>query len=250
MLGRQKQRDGTPKTGQPLPPGHSNRPDAYRTDNSAVSSSSQPAGDILRRAPDVTAVTGRRTDVAPSAFSDAASKRLTVGRGITLSGEIRACDLLIVEGQVEATLSESRAVEISASGVFKGIADIEFRRGQRADRGRVGGSEHPGDPFDRPRSWQDQLRPDRDRPRRHHLGPDRRAARDGDPGRRTGHRSRDRGTAGGSPDGGRFFDPGTGGRKSRPKSLTTRRVPASTGTRPPSQYITIPPSATSVAPCT
>jgi cytoskeletal protein CcmA (bactofilin family) len=73
----------------------------------------------------VTAVTGRRTDVAPSAFSDAASKRLTVGRGITLSGEIRACDLLIVEGQVEATLSESRAVEISASGVFKGIADIE-----------------------------------------------------------------------------------------------------------------------------
>ena len=125
MLGRQKQRDGAPKTSQPLPPGHSNRPDAYRTDNSAVSSSSQPAADILRRAPDVTAVTGRRTDVAPSAFSDAASKRLTVGRGITLSGEIRACDLLIVEGQVEATLSESRAVEISASGVFKGIADIE-----------------------------------------------------------------------------------------------------------------------------
>ena len=49
MLGRQKQRDGAPKTGQPLPPGHSNRPDAYRTDNSAVSSSSQPAADILRR---------------------------------------------------------------------------------------------------------------------------------------------------------------------------------------------------------
>ncbi len=126
MLGRQKQRDGAPKMGQPLPPGHSNRPDAYRTDNSAASPSSQPAADILRRAPDVTAVTGRRTDVAPSAFGDTASKRLTVGRGITLSGEIRACDLLIVEGQVEATLSESRAVEISASGVFKGIADIEF----------------------------------------------------------------------------------------------------------------------------
>jgi cytoskeletal protein CcmA (bactofilin family) len=125
MLGRQKQRDGAPKTGQPLPPGHSNRPDAYRTDNSAAASSPQPAADILRRAPDVTAVTGRRTDIAPSGFADAASKRLTVGRGITLSGEIRACDLLIVEGQVEATLSESRAVEISASGVFKGIADIE-----------------------------------------------------------------------------------------------------------------------------
>ena len=125
MLGRQKQRDGAPKTGQPLPPGQSSRPDAYRTDNSAAAPSSQPATEILRRAPDVTAVTGRRTDIAPSGFADAASKRLTVGRGITLSGEIRACDLLIVEGQVEATLSESRAVEISASGVFKGIADIE-----------------------------------------------------------------------------------------------------------------------------
>jgi cytoskeletal protein CcmA (bactofilin family) len=130
MLGRQKQRDGAPKMGQPLPPGHSNRPDAYRTDNSAASSSSQPAADILRRAPDVTAVTGRRTDVAPSAYGDSASKRLTVGRGITLSGEIRACDLLVVEGQVEATLSESRAVEISASGVFKGIADIESAEGE------------------------------------------------------------------------------------------------------------------------
>jgi cytoskeletal protein CcmA (bactofilin family) len=125
MLGRQKQRDGAPKTGQPQLSGQTNRPDAYRTDNSAALPSSQPATDVVRRAPDVTAVTGRRTDVAPSAFSDAASKRLTVGRGITLSGEIRACDLLIVEGQVEATLSESRAVEISASGVFKGIADIE-----------------------------------------------------------------------------------------------------------------------------
>jgi len=125
MLGRQKQRDNGTKTGQPLPPGHSSRPDIYRTDNPGIPASPQPAGEIHRRAPDVTAVTGRRTDIAPSAFSDAESKRLTVGRGITLSGEIRACDLLIVEGQVEATLSESRAIEISTSGVFKGVADIE-----------------------------------------------------------------------------------------------------------------------------
>jgi cytoskeletal protein CcmA (bactofilin family) len=48
-----------------------------------------------------------------------------VGRGIALSGEIRACDRLIVEGQVEATLSDSRSIEISASGVFKGKAQIE-----------------------------------------------------------------------------------------------------------------------------
>lgn len=125
MLGRQKQRDNAAKPGQPLPPGHSSRPDVYRTDNLAAPASPGPAPEIHRRAPDVTAVTGRRTDIAPSAFGDAESKRLTVGKGITLSGEIRACDLLIVEGQVEATLSESRAIEISASGVFKGVADIE-----------------------------------------------------------------------------------------------------------------------------
>jgi cytoskeletal protein CcmA (bactofilin family) len=121
MLGRQKQKDSAAKSGQPLPPGHSGRPDLYRTETLAAS----PAPEFHRRAPDVTAVTGRRTDIAPSPFDSGESKRLTVGKGITLSGEIRACDLLIVEGQVEATLSESRAVEISSSGVFKGVADIE-----------------------------------------------------------------------------------------------------------------------------
>jgi cytoskeletal protein CcmA (bactofilin family) len=125
MLGRQKQKDNAAKTGQPLPPGHSSRPDIYHTDNLMPPASPAPSPDLHRRAPDVTAVTGRRTDIAPSAFGDAESKRLTVGKGITLSGEIRACDLLIVEGQVEATLSESRAIEISTSGVFKGVADIE-----------------------------------------------------------------------------------------------------------------------------
>jgi cytoskeletal protein CcmA (bactofilin family) len=125
MLGRQKQRDNAAKTGQPLPQGHSSRSDVYRTDNLAAPTSPQPGSEVHRRAPDVTAVTGRRTDIAPSAFGDAESKRLTVGKGITLSGEIRACDLLVVEGQVEATLSESRAIEISTSGVFKGVADIE-----------------------------------------------------------------------------------------------------------------------------
>jgi cytoskeletal protein CcmA (bactofilin family) len=125
MLGRQKQRDNAAKTGQPLPPGQSGRSDIYRTDTFAAPSSPQPGPEIHRRAPDVTAVTGRRTDIAPSPFGDAESKRLTVGKGITLSGEIRACDLLVVEGQVEATLSESRAIEISTSGVFKGVADIE-----------------------------------------------------------------------------------------------------------------------------
>ena len=79
----------------------------------------------MRRAPDVTATTGRRPDVKPSPAGDSEGKKLIVGREIALSGEIRACDRLIVEGRVEAVLSDSRAIEVSSTGVFKGKAQIE-----------------------------------------------------------------------------------------------------------------------------
>ncbi len=52
-------------------------------------------------------------------------RRLIVGREICLSGEITACDTLVVEGQVEATLNESHRIEIAESGVFKGKVDID-----------------------------------------------------------------------------------------------------------------------------
>ena len=51
-------------------------------------------------------------------------RRLIVGRDICLSGEITACDTLVVEGRVDATLNESHRVEISESGYFKGKVDI------------------------------------------------------------------------------------------------------------------------------
>ena len=51
-------------------------------------------------------------------------RRLIVGREICLSGEITACDTLVVEGRVDATLNESHRVEISESGYFKGKVDI------------------------------------------------------------------------------------------------------------------------------
>lgn len=61
---------------------------------------------------------------APAAAS-AVGKQLTVGQGIFLSGEITACDRVLVEGTVEATLTESRNLEVLAAGVFSGHADIE-----------------------------------------------------------------------------------------------------------------------------
>jgi cytoskeletal protein CcmA (bactofilin family) len=52
-------------------------------------------------------------------------KTLIVGREITLSGEITACERLLVEGKVEAALGDCRIIEISESGLFKGAAEIQ-----------------------------------------------------------------------------------------------------------------------------
>jgi len=63
-------------------------------------------------------------------------RRLIVGREISLSGEITSCDRLVVEGSVEANLTNCREVEISDSGLFKGSASIE----EAEVRGRFEGS--------------------------------------------------------------------------------------------------------------
>ena len=58
--------------------------------------------------------------------------KLTVGPNIKLKGvEITDCDTLVVEGLVEATM-DSRVMQISEQGAFKGSADIDVAeiRGQ------------------------------------------------------------------------------------------------------------------------
>jgi cytoskeletal protein CcmA (bactofilin family) len=57
--------------------------------------------------------------------SKSGEKKLTVGPEIVLSGQITSCDRLVVEGRVEASLSDSRAIEIAESGFFKGTAEID-----------------------------------------------------------------------------------------------------------------------------
>jgi len=53
------------------------------------------------------------------------TRRLIVGREISLTGEITACERLIVEGSVEANLNNCREVEIADVGLLKGTASIE-----------------------------------------------------------------------------------------------------------------------------
>jgi cytoskeletal protein CcmA (bactofilin family) len=59
----------------------------------------------------------------PAAEPD--TKRLTVGRDIHIKGEIASCDKLVVEGRVEATLHDARALEIAQGGTFRGNCEVD-----------------------------------------------------------------------------------------------------------------------------
>ena len=60
-----------------------------------------------------------------SAYGD--NKKLIIGREIVLSGEISACETLIVEGCVETSkIKDCRKIEIAEGGIFKGEAEIEI----------------------------------------------------------------------------------------------------------------------------
>lgn len=86
--------------------------------------------DIARRSPDMSAfaprpAAGGAPTPPPVRAHEAEQKKLIVGRDIFLNGEIRTCDSLVVEGRVEAVLSDCRAIDIAQSGEFKGSAEIE-----------------------------------------------------------------------------------------------------------------------------
>ena len=69
---------------------------------------------------------GEAFQSATSAYDDGETgKRLIVGKGIQLKGEITACDRLIVEGQVEVTMNATRTLEIAPSGHFIGSCEVE-----------------------------------------------------------------------------------------------------------------------------
>jgi len=51
---------------------------------------------------------------------------LVIDRETALNGEINSCDLLVVEGRVEATMKQCREIKITETGTVKGR--IEFER--------------------------------------------------------------------------------------------------------------------------
>jgi cytoskeletal protein CcmA (bactofilin family) len=64
--------------------------------------------------------------IRDAAFTGTEGSKLTVGLNIKLKGvEITDCDTLVVEGLVEATMN-SRVMQISEQGAFKGAAEIDL----------------------------------------------------------------------------------------------------------------------------
>jgi cytoskeletal protein CcmA (bactofilin family) len=61
---------------------------------------------------------------SPSAATGSA-RRLVVGEGINMSGEIDSCDTLIVEGTVEAALKGASILDIAETGMFYGTVEID-----------------------------------------------------------------------------------------------------------------------------
>lgn len=52
------------------------------------------------------------------------SRALTIGRDIKLSGEITECELLIIEGRLEASVPNAKMMEIAQTGSFIGTATL------------------------------------------------------------------------------------------------------------------------------
>lgn len=99
-------------------------------------------GELLRtgqegaRPPAVPPSSGAPVPPPPAPEAEPERRKLIVGREITLSGEIKSCDRLVVEGSVEANLSNCGAIDIAESGLFKGAASIDTAE----IRGRFEGS--------------------------------------------------------------------------------------------------------------
>ncbi len=53
------------------------------------------------------------------------SNRLVVGKSISVSGDISACETLVVHGTVEANRTDAVTLEVADGGLFKGVAEVD-----------------------------------------------------------------------------------------------------------------------------
>ena len=98
-------------------------PDAYAQRQTSPNATAAGSGTSSTTAAASTAAPVSAVNSTPAAEGES---KLTVGPNIKLKGvEITDCDTLVVEGSVEATM-DSRVIQISERGSFKGSAEIDI----------------------------------------------------------------------------------------------------------------------------
>jgi cytoskeletal protein CcmA (bactofilin family) len=99
--------------------------DAHGAGGTAARSSSPPPIPTLN-SPVAPATPTKDSSARATDIAEAAGSKLSVGPNIKLKGvEISNCDILVVEGHMDATVS-STAMKISQPGTLKGIAVIDI----------------------------------------------------------------------------------------------------------------------------
>lgn len=81
-----------------------------------------PAPSIAPSAPGASAPSSLAA-VSPAVTAE--SKKLVVGREIRLKGEVTSCDVLVVEGSVELSLTDARQIQVAANGLFSGKVEVD-----------------------------------------------------------------------------------------------------------------------------
>ena len=101
-------------------------PDAYNQRHPGTANGTSTVSTASTATPAVTTASAPTAPAANSAPAKEGESKLTVGPNIKLKGvEITDCDTLVVEGSVEATM-DSRVIQISERGSFKGSAEIDI----------------------------------------------------------------------------------------------------------------------------
>lgn len=80
--------------------------------------------EIPRKVVDIPNPSRLHTDRTESSDDDDGN-RLVVGKSISVTGDISACETLIVQGTVEANVADAITIEVADGGLFKGDAEVD-----------------------------------------------------------------------------------------------------------------------------
>lgn len=101
-------------------------PESFQPRNTTTASSVLGSNGLGTTTTSTTAGSTATAQAAAKPAGESTGSKLTVGPNIKLKGvEITDCDTLVVEGTVEATM-DSRVIQISENGAFRGSAEIDI----------------------------------------------------------------------------------------------------------------------------